>query len=661
MSRLDGGNAVRDISQRTLSLSAFPSLTGRASAAGRERAAWPQPREPAGLELRGGRSAPEKGREPSREPPAGWGDNAAPSSTRPALPPPCRALRHRRSGWRTAPSARRLILGPRSRGRGDTQAAGHGKGCVPRRPPERGRASRGRRRVGAPRGPRRQPRERGGGAAEAKRSVPASPFQEGRAEPGKAISCPEAVLPTGGGWGALTLCINGGRHGVAVRCLSSSAAAGGSLPLDWAALLGFTVPARLAGAGLSSGNRAGRRRVPRPRGKEADEAHALLPGWEWPERARSLTGELRPLLPPKSHQTAATLLAEGSDTPRKGPRGRGGSGLRAGEPREWQRRRAGGRAPAWLLRLGWSSATLRGVRPRSLALQGEWAPCSQRSKVRVLAQHRGWGGQSGPGTPELRPLQIVRGSAQDRKGPLSRPGFVKARGPACQRPFLTPEVQASAVTICALPASPPDPERGPSGERVRSAPRGPRSTSRADLWGKPGSDRRRPAETSAQKPRAWDPIQRLSADRQTDNKNPQAQGPRDAPGPCCPLSAGRLASAARSPCSRVPRPLPEGRRAQLRKGQKERNPRHGDALGRSPCPRPRRPCPHSHLRQLGEGRDAATARGSCPPLPEQSPPRELAAAQGAGDKGDRAAGCAELPVCTPTTGWEEGPGRWGCA
>lgn len=90
------------------------------------------------------------------------------------------------------------------------------------------------------------------------------------------------------------------------------------------------------------------------------------------------------------------------------------------------------------------------------------------------------------------------------------------------------------------------------------------------------------------------------------------------------------------PSSRAAGPPPRRRTAQLRKGAKDGNPRLTGARRRSSGPRPGRPVPTP---TEPSSRRAGTRRGegSCPAPREQSPPRQPAAAHGAGDKGERAA------------------------
>lgn len=122
-------------------------------------------------------------------------------------------------------------------------------------------------------------------------------------------------------------------------------------------------------------------------------------------------------------------------------------------------------------------------------------------------------------------------------------------------------------------------------------------------------------------------------------------GTKGAPLPRFWLRAGGPLSC----CSSSPR----GERSRL-KGAKERNPGLGD--GRLWAPSLSR-CPHPHSPQFQEGGGTQRCEGSCPAPPEQSPPREAAAAHQAGDKGERAAPSSKSALLQ--RGTRRRPKRWG--
>lgn len=169
---------------------------------------------------------------------------------------------------------------------------------------------------------------------------------------------------------------------------------------------------------------------------------------------------------------------------------------------------------------------------------------------------------------------------------------------------------------------------------VHSAHARPASTSRADLRGEPGADPRRPAAARNLEPGA-EP-QRLPSPKTPAPLRPCTHAHNaDARGPALAAAAGReRAPPSRSPSSGAARPPPR-RTAQLRESAGRNRGLRG-ARRRSSCPRPRRPVPTPTVpssRRAG----ARRGEGSYPAPPEQSPPRELAAAHRAGDKGGPAA------------------------
>lgn len=133
--------------------------------------------------------------------------------------------------------------------------------------------------------------------------------------------------------------------------------------------------------------------------------------------------------------------------------------------------------------------------------------------------------------------------------------------------------------------------------------------------------------------------------------NPWTQALRAAPRRLCRLRAGAPFPALPPP----PKPgghLPEGSTAQLRKGAKERNPSRGCSSGPRPC----RPIPTPTTVPSSGRAGTRRCEGSCPALPEQSPPREPAAAHRASDKGEQRRRAPSLCSCSGAGGR---PRRWG--
>lgn len=195
---------------------------------------------------------------------------------------------------------------------------------------------------------------------------------------------------------------------------------------------------------------------------------------------------------------------------------------------------------------------------------------------------------------------------------------------------LCPPPQASTTGICALSLSSlrtqgasTAPTRGP-----KAPPEQILGDNRAPTWGA--------LQLPKPRPEKWDQIQRLSSCIHASMHTIQIHGRRHE---SCTSSLPRAKS--RAPFPAVPPPSqpcppPQGVKAQLRKGAKERNPRLGGAGRCSSGPRPCRAVPTPTVPSSAKA-GTHWCEGSCPALPEQSPPREPAAAHRASDKGERAA------------------------
>lgn len=210
--------------------------------------------------------------------------------------------------------------------------------------------------------------------------------------------------------------------------------------------------------------------------------------------------------------------------------------------------------------------------------------------------------------------------------------------PVCARPPLAPAVCLFVPShrprrpgnLRAPRGQPPDPGC------VHSVQARPPSTSRADLRGEPGADPRRPAAARNLEPGA-EP-QRLPSF--LDARTPPAMHTRTQ----CEC-AGTCARRCGWPRVGAPFPLPFLRRrpapapkenSSITKGAQEEITGSEAPADAPPVPVPRRPVPTPTVpssRRAG----ARRGEGSYPAPPEQSPPRELAAAHRAGDKGGRAA------------------------
>ena len=263
----------------------------------------------------------------------------------------------------------------------------------------------------------------------------------------------------------------------------------------------------------------------------------------------------------------------------------------------------------------------------------------------------------GTNFPDAEPRAPRRGGS--KRGP--RWG---ARVGACARPpagrsgrlLLCPQPQASATGICALPVGSPRtqgastaPTRGPKAPReqilgqnrapTRGAPQPPKPW--PETWNAgPDSAALLPHRCLRPSSRAHSDTMRIRREPRSPLRQAESGRPFPAPPPPAP-----------------PGPRPEGEQLNYEKseGRKSQAPRRPPTLLWSPSPSPR---PHPQLPQLGGGgRGGRRGEGSCPAPPEQSPPREPAAAHRAGDKGGRAAPSSTAALRRRRAGRR--PGRWG--